>query len=926
MNPVLINFFNRLKKNPIFIVGISYIKEDLSWSRLTKKISSKIYSFKIKRKHCEDINSHIFLRTEYNPYEALLYSMINITFMLTHKKYKDLFSHSCQLVDTLLSSHKLSDEALANLTSFDDIILKGRNYNEFSTHLFNLADKSFSLGYPITSHLLFDLASNLYKRDNHMRMVARCYFNRGIILEALNLFESALLAYKLSLRFYEMDDINTPEVGQCYANIASLHTRMGILTSATEYYKIARRLFREKGLEIDVAKCNAGLSNIYFSLSMFDIALKLLVSTKEVFSRNSLYKYEAICDMNMADIWHRKNNTSKAMLLYERAHEILQTKDDKQEMGFCLIRIADFYLTLGNNRKALGLYNTAQKIFGEESLPEEAVKCSFLIGKLMFESSKYEDALTELEKIIKSPDLKPEILWWSLYYLSKIHQKLGSRQMAIHYLKKSIDTIESSENPIYYTNIEATFFHSIDYIYREMINYYIEENRYDLAVEYMERLRGRKLSDTILVRANLGMFNYGNTIILEKYLENDTSLSLGFSNRFPVEIQTNVIHFSFNEIHRIVEDKNTALLQFHIDHNQTSIFIIKDTGSLEILKEKIDDFGYYQVHDIFVKLLGLYRKISKDDSVQEEVRVSEFCGLLNKICKDLGRIIYLPLKRHLHGIKKLILIPSSMLHLLPLHAMCYDINGSAHYLIDDYESIVYAPSLKMLLMCLSRQNINIKKVLVGLAIPDEFSNLAHFNVEGKFIEQIFGKTTNIESIDKENLMFHAINADILHLIGHGSVKGPFLERRSGKASYEQLTIENILASIHFDSSPLVTLSGCFTGFTDVSTGNDFESVTTGLLYAGAASVVSSLWSVNDCTSSLLVIKMYELIQINKKSISESLLEAQVWLKDPKNRPEIISKLEEMLGFRSCNFDIGDLLPQDLSNPYYWAGFICSGAP
>lgn len=55
-----------------------------------------------------------------------------------------------------------------------------------------------------------------------------------------------------------------------------------------------------------------------------------------------------------------------------------------------------------------------------------------------------------------------------------------------------------------------------------------------------------------------------------------------------------------------------------------------------------------------------------------------------------------------------------------------------------------------------------------------------------------------------------------------------------------------------------------------------------LLNAGAATVISYLWSVADISTSLLMRKMYELISRGEGK-PESLREAQLWLKDLDKR-------------------------------------------
>lgn len=95
---------------------------------------------------------------------------------------------------------------------------------------------------------------------------------------------------------------------------------------------------------------------------------------------------------------------------------------------------------------------------------------------------------------------------------------------------------------------------------------------------------------------------------------------------------------------------------------------------------------------------------------------------------------------------------------------------------------------------------------------------------------------------------------------------------------------------------LVVLSACETGLGKDVSGEGFVGLTRGLMYAGAARVVVSLWNVNDEGTSVLMQEFYrEMLQQNKRP-ADALRAAQ-------------RKLWESSEWQS---------------PYYWAGFTVQG--
>jgi CHAT domain-containing protein len=135
---------------------------------------------------------------------------------------------------------------------------------------------------------------------------------------------------------------------------------------------------------------------------------------------------------------------------------------------------------------------------------------------------------------------------------------------------------------------------------------------------------------------------------------------------------------------------------------------------------------------------------------------------------------------------------------------------------------------------------------------------------------------------------------------------------------------------------VVTLSACETGLTEVSLAADeYISLPSGFLYAGASNVVASLWTVNDLSTTFLMIKLYEnltqqLKETKELNVSLALRDAQLWLKQvdkaqlkewlaniPLTDPLHKAQLKDWLRKPDPN-------PQPFQSPYYWAGFCAIG--
>ncbi len=101
---------------------------------------------------------------------------------------------------------------------------------------------------------------------------------------------------------------------------------------------------------------------------------------------------------------------------------------------------------------------------------------------------------------------------------------------------------------------------------------------------------------------------------------------------------------------------------------------------------------------------------------------------------------------------------------------------------------------------------------------------------------------------------------ILHFASHASFdpdsplsSGLYLAK--GNEPDGRLTVSDLYA-MHLDVE-LVTLSACETGMGKVLSGDDVIGLTRGFLYAGARSIVASLWPVDDAATAELMISFYQ---------------------------------------------------------------------
>jgi len=310
----------------------------------------------------------------------------------------------------------------------------------------------------------------------------------------------------------------------------------------------------------------------------------------------------------------------------------------------------------------------------------------------------------------------------------------------------------------------------------------------------------------------------------------------------------------------------------------------------------------------------------------------DFQGI--KASRRLGKeLLYPELWNIPDAIENLIIIPDGILYYLPFETLILDLKKkktSDNFLVSDYK-ISYAPSSSSLLF-LSRENEkDYLKDLLALGnpaytwngksnkrnmIPSEIlkevyqnegfdlTSLPYSEREVKGISKFFHKTKrdiylNHTASEKtiKNLMLD--DYQILHFACHAILDEKFPFRSALVLSKEDSLDEDgfLQVSEIYNlrmTSNLVILSACQTGRGRLEKGEGILGLPRIFFYSGAKSVVSSLWKIDDKSTSIFMNHFYGFL-------------SQGWNKSQSLR---MAKLE--------------MINSNYSHPFYWAAFILNG--
>ena len=249
----------------------------------------------------------------------------------------------------------------------------------------------------------------------------------------------------------------------------------------------------------------------------------------------------------------------------------------------------------------------------------------------------------------------------------------------------------------------------------------------------------------------------------------------------------------------------------------------------------------------------------------------------------------------------LVLIPDGLLNFLPFESLLTEptegMSFSKMPFLAVSKKVAYAVNAQQYLS--SKSNVKRKSVLgIFPVFKGSSEELSYSEEEAKALGDAMSAELVMQSqATKHNFIKKAKNHDLIHLSTHAA-SGNFVVPAFVQF-YDDLLYLPELHSLDMNGKAIV-LSACETGIGKLQKGEGAISVARGFQYAGASSVLFSLWKVNDQSTASVMSRFYESFGTTA-SIFASNQEAKLSYLQDEN------------------------VPNSKKSPYYWNGFAYYGA-
>ena len=353
---------------------------------------------------------------------------------------------------------------------------------------------------------------------------------------------------------------------------------------------------------------------------------------------------------------------------------------------------------------------------------------------------------------------------------------------------------------------------------------------------------------------------------------------------------------SYSEIRQLLANRRssatnptrTALIEYFVGAENIYIFVIDAEGDLHVERVRQGKERFTLLLENYTREVLLYRP---DDFVMNT-------------WQELGVYLLDPVAKYLQARDQLYLVPHGFIHFLPLHAL--KVNGDS--LIRQH-AVAYTPSASVLKFLLRKGRDQWERCIAfGVALdgederalptlsPDRQARAHHmrtiFEGEAHEVSDLFaGQCLTGSQVTQEKVRQGCVGQDLIHFSCHGyfDVQDPL---ESGLKLWDGMLTTRQIFNLKLDAE-LVVLSACQTGSNWRRAGDDLIGLTRAFLYAGAASLLVSLWPVSSKSTREFMVDFFQRL---KKGDDKAAALQQAQLHQIEN----------------------------YQNPFYWAPFILVG--
>ncbi len=492
------------------------------------------------------------------------------------------------------------------------------------------------------------------------------------------------------------------------------------------------------------------------------------------------------------------------------------------------------------------------------------------------------EAKADYDQLLALPVLRQNrgIAWLVLHGRAQIAAEEGQPDTAQRLLREALELIEQLRSGVDTEAAKIGFVADKQAVYGSLVNLLVAQNKPAEALEVVERAKARALVDLLADR-------YTSAAAEQVLPRGDARLAALLQKQRDAEDTLQAQNPTRSDATWAQQRANAqaAAAQLQQAAPELASLVSASASSAAELAQLLDKdevgLQYFVQGD---RLLALVfnpqgTRAFTLDGTDLLADVRDFRDALTRrspqalaLAQKLHRRLVAPLQGAL-GQQAVLLVPHGVLHYLPFAAL----HDGQRYLLDRHalRLSTSASALKFLRTAPAGSGAGTGALILGNPTGD----LPSAEREARRLQRLLPGSSLLlgAAATRAALLAQAPPARLLHIAGHAlfDAQQPLASRLilappAGMPEPSELRVNDIYG-LQLNAS-LVTLSACETGLGRITDGGEVIGLTRGFLYAGASSVVASLWPVPDEATATLMEGFYT--RLPRQNKRDALRDAQ----------------------------------------------------
>ncbi|OQX28247.1 MAG: hypothetical protein BWK80_01150 [Desulfobacteraceae bacterium IS3] len=761
----------------------------------------------------------------------------------------------------------------------------------------------------------FRTAASLSKTSDKKELLAAQYMNIGRIYDLrLSQYAVAIQNYTKALTVYR-ETGQTAEIAQSLLDIGRCYRLLGNFPKADKHYLESFKLVEsDKNNLLLMAKIIIEQANNAWYQARYEEAFQLQRKCYHIAKENDFPLMQVISLNTSGLIWWTLGDNRKAFDELKKAMSVAKTlKDRDDEIATTLNNTGMVYRETGQYQEALKAFDDALAIdmrlksrwamaydFRNKALTylkmgdiqaaiplfEKAVSEAHEIGNRINESKamlglsdaffalgKNSEAKNTYEKALELSRTMAlrETEWRALYGLGRVYLSQKDRSTAKNFLSQSVEVIENIRAEIKINQLKDSFVVNKLSVYETLVQLLADMGSTTESFEMAERSRARNFIDLLgnqrlsLSRATDQELYNRQQLIKSGIAEHEALLAQSDD-----DAERNMYQAALQALRNDLQD---VMLEIQAENPQLASLVsvepIKTDQLLGLLEPGVALLAYYVLSDeIFCWIIRhegikLFRTAMGRDSLGQAIldfrRMIQNLEPLEAQSEELFKYLIEPVMPEIQDVRILGIIPHGTLHYLSYSAL----SDRKNFLIDRFP-LFYLPGASVLNYTLSKRvrEKNVNVLAIGNPdLGDASFELPFTEYEVDSVKWNFPNIT-VMTRDKatESWVIRNIgNFGIIYMASHGEFDPINPLFSAIKLAKDTDADGNLEAAEVFGlkiNADMVVLSACQTGLGKVTEGDDLIGLNRAFFYAGAHTIVSTLWRVSDLSTAILIKQFY----------------------------------------------------------------------